>query len=111
VTIKKLKPNKIQVTTIILQANAIIGRVHKVVNDMLKSLDLENNHENLEEQDDDPLNEFLPSTVWLSGFLKHLSHNTAGNTMSTCVWQRYDPHYCLQSKLGSNTKKKAGHYQ
>jgi hypothetical protein len=30
--------------------------------------------------------------------------------MSTCVWQRYDPQYCLQSKLGSNTKEKTGHY-
>jgi hypothetical protein len=30
------------------QANAIIERVHKVVNDMLRSFDLENNHENLE---------------------------------------------------------------
>jgi hypothetical protein len=26
--------------------------------------------------------------------------------MSTCVWQRYDPQYCLQSKLGLNTKKR-----
>jgi hypothetical protein len=26
--------------------------------------------------------------------------------MSTCVWQRYDPQYCLQSKLGSNKKQK-----
>jgi hypothetical protein len=25
--------------------------------------------------------------------------------MSTCVWQRYDPQYCLQSKLGSNREK------
>jgi hypothetical protein len=25
--------------------------------------------------------------------------------MSICVWQRYDPQYCLQSKLGSNRKK------
>jgi hypothetical protein len=25
--------------------------------------------------------------------------------MSTCVWQTYDPQYCLQSKLGSNTKR------
>jgi hypothetical protein len=31
------------------QANAIIERVHKVVNDMPRSFDLENNHENLEE--------------------------------------------------------------
>jgi hypothetical protein len=26
--------------------------------------------------------------------------------MSTCVWQRYYPQYCLQCKLGSNTKRK-----
>jgi hypothetical protein len=25
--------------------------------------------------------------------------------MSTCVWQRYDPQYFLQRKLGSNTKR------
>jgi transposase InsO family protein len=36
------------------QANAIIERAHKVVNDMLRSFDLENNHENLEEQEDNP---------------------------------------------------------
>jgi hypothetical protein len=30
------------------QENAIIERVHKVVNDMLRSFDLENNHETLE---------------------------------------------------------------
>jgi hypothetical protein len=28
--------------------------------------------------------------------------------MSTCVWQRYDPQYCLQRKLGLNTKRKQG---
>jgi hypothetical protein len=26
--------------------------------------------------------------------------------MPTCVWQKYDPQYCLQCKLGSNTKRK-----
>jgi hypothetical protein len=26
--------------------------------------------------------------------------------MSTCVWQRYDPQYCLQRKLVLNTKRK-----
>jgi hypothetical protein len=26
--------------------------------------------------------------------------------MSTYVWQRYDPQYCIQSKLGLNTKRK-----
>jgi hypothetical protein len=42
-------PNQLQVTIIIPQANSIIERVHKVVNDMLRSFDLETNHENQEE--------------------------------------------------------------
>jgi hypothetical protein len=45
ITIMALKPKKLQVTTTITQANAITERVHKVVNDMLRSFDLENNHE------------------------------------------------------------------
>jgi hypothetical protein len=45
------------------QANTIIERVHKVVNDMLRLFDLENNHENLEEYN--PFDYFLQSTVWL----------------------------------------------
>jgi hypothetical protein len=49
-----LKPNQLQVPTQHPQANAIIERVHKVFNDMLRSFDLENNHENLEEQQDNP---------------------------------------------------------
>jgi hypothetical protein len=49
-TIMALKPNQLQVTTYHQQANAIIEQVHKVVNDMLRSYDLQNNHENLEEQ-------------------------------------------------------------
>jgi hypothetical protein len=44
-----LKPNQLQVTTYHPQANAIIEGVHKVVNDILRSFDLENNQENLEE--------------------------------------------------------------
>jgi transposase InsO family protein len=40
--------------------NAIIERVHKVVNDMLISFDLE--YENLEE--DNPFDYFLQSTAW-----------------------------------------------
>jgi hypothetical protein len=35
-----------------------------VVNDMLRSFDLENNHENLEEQEDIPFDYFLQSTAW-----------------------------------------------
>jgi hypothetical protein len=51
-TIMALKPNQLQLTTFHPQANAIIERLHKVavVNDMLRSFDLENgnNHKNLE---------------------------------------------------------------
>jgi transposase InsO family protein len=52
------------------QANAIIERVHKVVNDMLRSFDLENedNNENLEQQEDNPFDYFLQSTAWLSSY-------------------------------------------
>jgi hypothetical protein len=39
-----------------------------VVNDMLRSFDLENNHEDLEEQEDNPFDYFLPSTAWLQGY-------------------------------------------
>jgi transposase InsO family protein len=46
------------------QANAIIERVHKVVIDMLRSFDLENNHENLEEKEDNSYDYFLQSTAW-----------------------------------------------
>jgi hypothetical protein len=63
-----LKPNQLQVTTHNPQANAIIERVHKVVNDMLRSFDLENKHENLESQEDNPFDYFLQSTVWLPGY-------------------------------------------
>jgi hypothetical protein len=65
VTIMALKPNQLQVTTYHQQANAIIERLHKVVNDMLRSFDLENNHENLEEQEYNPFDYFLQSTLWL----------------------------------------------
>jgi hypothetical protein len=86
-TIMALKPSQLQVTTINAQANEIIEPVHKVVNDMLRSFDLENenNHENLEEQEDNPFHYFLQSTAWLPFYQKHLSCNTAGNIMSTLV--------------------------
>jgi hypothetical protein len=54
-TTMALKPNQLQVITYHPQANAIIEWVHKVVNDMLRSFDLENNHEN-QEQVDNPFN-------------------------------------------------------
>jgi hypothetical protein len=58
-TIMALKPNHLQVTAIQAQTNAIIERVHKVVHGMLRSFDLENNNENLEEQEDNPFDFFL----------------------------------------------------
>jgi hypothetical protein len=67
ITIMALKPNQLQVTTNRPQANAIIEREHKVVNDMLRSFDLENEskHENLEKQEDNPFDYFPQSTAWL----------------------------------------------
>jgi hypothetical protein len=61
-TIMALKPNQLQVTTINPQANSIIEQVHEVVNDMFRSFDLEDNHENLEE--DNPFDYFLQSIPW-----------------------------------------------
>jgi hypothetical protein len=57
-----LKLKQLQVTTNHPQANAIIERVHNVVTYMLRSFDLENNHENLEE--DNPFDYFLQSAAW-----------------------------------------------
>jgi hypothetical protein len=67
---------------------------------MLGSFELENNHENVEEQEDNPFDYFLQSTAWLPFYYKHLSRNTADNSkeLPTCVWQRYDSQYCLQIK-------------
>jgi hypothetical protein len=54
---------------------------------MFRSFELENNHENLEEEEDNPFDYFLESTSWLPRYQKHQLHNTAGNTMPTCVWK------------------------
>jgi hypothetical protein len=51
--------NQLQMTRYHPQASQRIEQVHKVVNDMIGSLDLENNHENIEEQEDDPFEYFL----------------------------------------------------
>jgi hypothetical protein len=68
VTIMALKPNQLQVTTYHPQAKAIIERVHKVVNDILRSFNLENIDENLEDQEDNPFDYFLQSTAWSSSY-------------------------------------------
>jgi hypothetical protein len=62
VTIMSLKPNQPLVTTINPLANAIIERVHKVVNDMLRSFDMENDNENL--QKDNPIEYLIQSIAW-----------------------------------------------
>jgi hypothetical protein len=65
-----LRPSQLQVKTNNTQVNAIIERVQKVVNDMLRSFDLKskNNHENLEEQEDNPFYYFLQPTAWFSSY-------------------------------------------
>jgi hypothetical protein len=60
--IMALKPNQLQVTTYHPRANAIFQRVHKVVNEMPRSFDLENYHEHLEKQEENPFDcGLLPS--------------------------------------------------
>jgi hypothetical protein len=69
-TIIALKPNQLQVKTINAQANAIIDRIHKVVNGMFRSFDLENKskHENLEEEEDNSFDYLLQSSAWRTGY-------------------------------------------
>jgi hypothetical protein len=38
------------------------------VNDMLRSFEFENNHENLEGKEDNPFDYFLQSTAWLTNY-------------------------------------------
>jgi hypothetical protein len=57
----KAKPTK--ATTYHPQTNAIIEQVHKVVNDMLRSFDLEDYHQNQEEQQNNSFDYFLQSTA------------------------------------------------
>jgi hypothetical protein len=83
-TIMAFKANQLQVTTH-KQANAIIERVHKVVNDMLRSFDLENNHENLEIQEDNPFDYFLQSTAWA---IRSTYHTTLQATPCQLVFGR-----------------------
>jgi hypothetical protein len=56
--------NQKQVTAYHLQSNAIIERVHKVVNGMFRSFNLQNSFENLEGKEDNPFDYFLQSTLW-----------------------------------------------
>jgi hypothetical protein len=89
VTIMALKPNQIQVTTNRPQASAIIEQVHNVVNDLLRSFDLENNHENLEQQEDYPFGYFLQSTAWE---IRSTYHTTLQATPCQLVFGRHMIH-------------------
>jgi hypothetical protein len=63
-----LKPNQIQVTTHKQMQSLSEYTKLVIVNDMLRSYDLENNHENTEEQEEDnPFDYFLQLTAWLQG--------------------------------------------
>jgi hypothetical protein len=79
----KTKPTTIH--NIHPQANAIIEQVDKVVNDTLRSFDLENNHENLEEQEDNPFDYFLQSTAWA---IRSTYHTTLQATPCQIVFGR-----------------------
>jgi hypothetical protein len=83
-----LKPNQLQATTYHPKANAIIERIHKVVvvNNMLRSFDLENNHANIEKQEDNPFDYLairstyhttLQATAYQLVFGRDMIHNIA----------------------------------
>jgi hypothetical protein len=59
VTIMALKPNQLQVTTHKQMQSLSEYTKLCAVNDMLRSFDLENNHENLEQQEDNTFAYFL----------------------------------------------------
>jgi hypothetical protein len=55
------------------------------VNDMLRSSDLENNHENLEEHEGNPFDYFLQSTAWA---IRSTYHTTLQATPCQLVFGR-----------------------
>jgi hypothetical protein len=62
------KANQLQVITHEQTQSFIEYTKFCVVNDMLRSFDLENNHENIQEQQDNSFDYFLQSTAWLPGY-------------------------------------------
>jgi hypothetical protein len=80
-----LKPNQLQVTT--HKQMQSLSEYTKLwsVNDMLRSFDLENNHENLEEQEDNPFDYFLQSTAWA---IRSTYHKTLQATPCQLVFGR-----------------------
>jgi hypothetical protein len=67
------------------QGNPIIERVHKVINEMLRSFDLEK--QNLEE--DNPFDYFLQSTAWA---IRRTYHTTIQASLCQLVFRRYMIH-------------------
>jgi hypothetical protein len=59
------------------------------VNDMLRSFDLENNHEDIEKQDDNLFDYFLQSTPWT---MRSTYHTTLHDTTCQIVLGRYMIH-------------------
>jgi hypothetical protein len=59
-----LKPKPLKVTTQNQKAKVIIQQLHKFINNMIRSFDLEINYENLQNQEDIPFDYFLQSTAW-----------------------------------------------
>jgi hypothetical protein len=72
---------------------------------MIRSFDLENNHENLEEQEDNPFDYFLRSTALA---IRSTYHTTLKATPCQLVFGR-DMIHNIAFRLGSNTK--TGYYQ
>jgi hypothetical protein len=105
ITTMALKLNQVQVTTIATQENAIIERVHKVMSLQWHAQIIWLWKKSWKAR------RTRRQSIWLlpsincivAMLLEALLYNNAGNTMPTCVWQRYDPQNFLQSKLGFYT--------
>ena len=78
-----LKPNQLQVTTHMQMQSLNKYTKFHAANDMLRSFDLENNHENLEE--DNPFDYFLQSTAWA---IRRTYHTTLQATPCQLVFGR-----------------------
>jgi hypothetical protein len=78
-------------------------------NNMLRSFDLENNHENLEQQKDNPFDYFLQSTAWA---IRSTYHTTLQATPCQLVLGRDMIHnIAFRENWDQIQKKKLGDYQ
>jgi hypothetical protein len=106
-----LNPNQLQVTIYHIQANAIIERVHKVVNDILRSFDLENNHENLGEMM--KIIHFITYFNQLHAYqdIRSTYHTTLQTTPCQIVFGRDMIHNIAFRENRDQVKKETGHYK